>query len=42
METRRCEDCGEEWRDTGDYECPFCESSNTVVIADDDEDDEDE
>lgn len=28
-EQRICNDCGEVWNDTGDYECPFCASTNT-------------
>lgn len=30
-EIRKCGDCGEEWIDTGDEECPFCGSHNTAI-----------
>ena len=30
-ETRKCNVCGEEWVDTGDFECPFCGSSDTFI-----------
>jgi len=29
--TRVCIDCGEYWTDTGDCECPYCQSHNTYV-----------
>ena len=31
---RRCNVCGEEWPDTGDQECPFCDSADTYVVDD--------
>ena len=31
-EHRRCNDCGEEWTDTGDPACPFCGSDRTEII----------
>lgn len=40
METRICNNCGEEWADTGDEHCPHCGSENTEIISDDQEDDE--
>jgi len=33
--TRVCLDCGEYWVDTGDDECPYCESHNTYVETED-------
>ncbi len=31
-EKRRCNECGEEWLDTGAYECPFCGSDDTFIV----------
>lgn len=33
-ESRRCNNCGEEWKDTGDDICPFCGSNNTEIVDD--------
>lgn len=35
METRHCNECGESWTDTGDYECPFCGNDNTSIEDED-------
>jgi len=32
VEIRKCYTCGESWQDTGEYECPFCGSDDTVVV----------
>ena len=37
MEIRKCNTCGEQWPDSGDYECPFCGSDNTEIIPGDSE-----
>lgn len=34
METRHCNDCGEEWTDTGDETCPECGSNDTEIVDD--------
>lgn len=31
-EKRKCNNCGEEWTDTGDEGCPFCGDENTYII----------
>ena len=31
-EKRRCNECGEEWPDSGDYECPHCGSQDTFIV----------
>ena len=41
-EIRRCNECGEEWPDTGDYECPFCGSDDTYIIEEEEEEEEEE
>jgi len=30
-ETRKCQECGEAYTDTGDNECPFCGSTHTEI-----------
>ena len=37
IEIRICNDCGEEWPDTGDEQCPFCGSWDTDIKDEDDE-----
>ena len=36
-EQRVCNECGEYWTDTGNDECPFCESTDTEGGYDPDE-----
>jgi len=31
-ESRKCNECGEWWIDTGDFICPFCGSNETEII----------
>jgi RNA polymerase subunit RPABC4/transcription elongation factor Spt4 len=42
METRVCNNCDEEWVDTGDEVCPFCGSENTEILPEEDEEYEEE
>ncbi len=34
VERHKCNQCGEAWDDTGDDICPFCESTDTFIVAD--------
>lgn len=36
MEKRRCNECGEEWQDTGDPDCVFCGSDDTEIVMEED------
>lgn len=36
-EIRRCNECGEEWNEGGDPDCPFCGSTDTYLLDDDEE-----
>ena len=40
-EEKSCNECGEQWIDTGDDQCPFCGSSN-IEPVDDEEDTNDD
>lgn len=40
-EIRVCNECGEQWEDEGDDECPYCGWDDTYILEDD-EDEEDE
>ena len=31
-EIRKCNECGEEWRDDGDPDCFFCDSNDTEIV----------
>lgn len=30
---RECYDCGKDWPDTGDFQCPHCDSGNTGIVT---------
>lgn len=34
VETRQCNDCGEEFIDSGEFICPFCTSKNVRIVED--------